>query len=250
MAKKLLFLVTNDDGIHAPGLKVLFKRLHAVGRVVVVAPETERSAVAHAINIATPLRARKVTLAGGLQGYACSGTPVDCVKLAVRSLLRRKPDFVVSGVNSGFNLGMDILYSGTVAAALEGAILDIPSIAVSTSGVSEKHFSTAAEAAIHVMELLRERGVGDSVAFNINVPAVETAALRGYRFTRQGRGRFHEDYEERTDPRGQSYYWLTGSVPNGPSEPESDIAAVAEGFVSVTPLSLDMTHHRLVRDLS
>jgi 5'-nucleotidase len=247
-------LLTNDDGIHAPGLKALRDALAAEFEVQVVAPETEMSAVGHAITLTMPLRVEEVFHDGAFFGYAVRGTPADCVKIAVQELLRVKPDVIVSGINLGANVGVNLLYSGTVSAATEGAFLGFPSAAVSLNTRTSPDFAFAAAFSTQIVRYLLERPVRRGIALNVNIPSVSPERIRGVRFTRQGLSRLEERFERRTDPRGNVYYWLTGEkvVENG--RPDTDSQALSEDNITITPIHFDLTCmeelERLQRDAS
>lgn len=249
-------LVTNDDGIGVPGLTVLARALSALGRVVIVAPDRDQSAVSHALTLKQPLRVRRHSE----DAYSVDGTPTDCVNLAVFNILGKKLDLVVSGINRGYNLGDDVTYSGTVAAAFEGTLLGYPSIAVSRAALTESGFSgpnwphdpeetyesAAAFAALLARRVLAN-GMPEDTLLNVNVPL---PPLRGVRVTRLGRRVYTEGVIERLDPSGRQYYWIGGAPPEWTHDPRSDHAAVSDGCVSVTPLHLDLTHDRVMEELS
>lgn len=243
-------LVTNDDGIHAQGLFVLAWAMQRLGEVHVVAPLVEKSAVGHALTLVDPLRVEKVFHDGVLFGHAVNGTPADCVKLAVNVLLETPPDLVVSGVNRGANTGHNIIYSGTVSAATEGAILSIPSLAVSLEWQEKSDFQPAAEVAVAVARKVVDHGLPEGVLLNVNVPAVPREQIRGFRITEQGKGRFVEFFEERIDPRGNAYYWQTGETHIPESAADVDDAALADGYVSITPIHYDLTARHFLRELA
>jgi len=231
-------LVSNDDGIFSPGIKALGLAMRALGEVYVVAPDVERSAVGHGITVRHPLRFKHTQSAGfgEIPAYRVDGTPADCVVLGVHLLGR--PDLLVSGINIGANLGLDLTHSGTVAAALEGASLGIPSIAFSldTSG-EELNFARAAEWAVRLARRVAERGLPKGVLLNVNFPA---AAPKGVLVTRLSTHRFEDRVVERLDPEGRPYYWIAGA-PVGEEEEGTDLWAVRRGYISVTPVSLDFT---------
>jgi len=239
----VLILVTNDDGIHAPGLAALVDAARTIGEVFVIAPMVEQSGVAHSITLSRPLRVTEVERNDGLFGYGVDGAPADCVKLAVRRLLGRKPDLLLSGVNLGANLGINVFYSGTVAAAREGAILGIASVAVSVQASEQPEFTTAARIAARVARgTLGLAGEGrPSVLLNVNVPAVPHPRIQGIRATHQSLGGFREGYDARRDRLGRRCYWLTSGAQPEHVDPGSDVEAVEDGFVSVTPLRHDLT---------
>jgi 5'-nucleotidase len=241
MADRPLILLCNDDGVDAPGLAALHGALADLGEVLVVAPAREQSAMSHAISLDRPLRKRMVR-----EGwYAIDGTPVDCVYLALIGIVRRKPALVVSGINHGYNLGADVFYSGTVAAAVEGAIRGVPSIAVSRGGRGAD-FSVSAGFAHAIARAVLREGLPAQTLLNVNVPP---AALRGYRWTRLGKRVYRDQVEERTDLRGRHYYWIGGPEADHRDVPGSDCHAVAEELAAVTPLNLDLTHGHMLERL-
>ena len=235
-------LVTNDDGIDSEGIEKLSQALCEIGEVTVVAPMHEQSAVSRSITFRTPLRAvqRQNPVPNG---YAVTGTPADCVFLAVHHLMPERPDLLVSGINTGPNLGDDILYSGTVAGALEGALCGIPSIAISAGSQSGQRYDTAAS---WLVEFLKETKLQlpRKTCLNINIPSVDYKELAGWRYTHQGHTHYAHKVVSRLDPVGKEYFWLSGDLPRGISEPGSDVEAVEQGFVSVTPLGMDLTNRQ------
>jgi len=236
-------LITNDDGIHAPGLLALKEAMEAVGRVLVVAPDSERSAMGHAITILNPLRAFEISRNGVLFGLAVNGNPADCVKLAVHNLLSKPPKLVVSGINLGPNLGTNVLYSGTVSAATEGRILGIPSLAVSLRSYdAQSDFAPAGDYARRVAQLILEHGLPEGYLLNLNVPDLPAHKVKGLRLTRLARYRYRDWYDRRQDPRGRDYFWLTGKDAEvlNPG-PDVDAVAVEEGYASLTPLCYDLS---------
>jgi 5'-nucleotidase len=234
-------LLTNDDGIHAPGLMALREALKDTFDVHIVAPESEMSAVGHAITLTSPLRVQAVDKGGRFYGYAITGTPADCVKIAVQELLEKKPDIILSGINLGANVGMNILYSGTVSAATEGAFLGIPSAAVSLDTRRNPDFGFAARFSREIIRFMAENPLRDGTALNVNIPALPPAQIAGIQVTRQGVYRFEERFERRTDPRGRIYYWLAGekAVENG--HPDTDSTALRERKITITPIQYDLT---------
>jgi 5'-nucleotidase len=236
-------LVTNDDGISAPGLHRLARELSGVGEVTIIAPDREQSAASHALTLHRPLRVNRQ----GERLYSVDGTPTDCVNLGILNLLTARPDLVVSGINRGMNLGDDITYSGTVAAAFEGTLLGVPAFAVSQEVRNgEAAFEEAARYAALLARRLLEKPLPPGTLMNMNVPR---SRPKGTRLTRQGRRTYHQGVVERTDPSGRQYYWLGGIPPQWDEDPESDFAAIREGFVSLTPLHLDLTHYPLLSEL-
>lgn len=243
-------LLTNDDGINAAGLAAFRKALGRMGDVVTVAPESEQSAVGHAITLHRPLRVHRVADPGDGVAYAVTGTPADCVKIALAELLDRPPGLVASGVNLGPNSGVSVFYSGTVSAAFEGALMGIPSIAVSLNTFENPDFGPAAEVGARLAAMILAEGLPDGVFLNVNVPALPAEELRGIRVVRQALSRFIENYHRRHDPRGREYYWLDGYLePIDPAD-DTDIAAVRDGYVGITPLRADLTHPELARELA
>lgn len=229
-------LISNDDGIHAPGLKALVAILKPLAEVTVVAPLTEQSATSHALSLHHPVRIRELEP----RLFAVEGTPTDCVLLAVNEFMPHKADLVVSGINHGQNLGEDVLYSGTVAAAMEGAILGIPSLAVSLASRKSADFEVAAGVTADLVENLLNTDHPASFLINVNIPPVRKEELSGVRVTRLGHRVYNNVVTKKQDPRGRDYYWIAGEPAWDPDE-ESDFAAVSAGYVSMTPLLMDLT---------
>ncbi len=246
-----MILLTNDDGIYAPGLWALYQELRQLGEVSVVAPESEQSAVGHAISLITPLRVKKVSLDGGVQGWAVSGTPADCVKIALSELLPEPPQMVVSGLNLGPNVGINVLYSGTVSAATEASILGVRAMAVSLNSYKdEADFAAAARLARETVARLRSwPGWKKGVCLNINLPALPPDRVLGLKFTRQDVSPLVEHFQRRVDPREHVYYWLAEINERRPPDPETDYGALAAGFISVTPIHHDLTDYRTLEAL-
>ena len=239
------FLVTNDDGVWAPGLFALAKEIQKLGKVTVVAPDRNWSASGHVKTMNRPLRVKEVFWEDGTKAYASDGAPSDCVALSVLGLLGEKIDFVISGINPNANLGHDVTYSGTVTAAMEGTISNIPSIAVSLDA-AEYHsgpldYSAAAQVARVIAEKVMENKMPGNVLLNINVPYLPFEKIKGYRITRQGLRVYRDELVRREDPRGRPYYWIGGDAPTGVPEEGTDVGALSAGFVSITPISLDLT---------
>jgi len=209
----------------------------------VVAPDAERSAVGHAITTLTPLRVREYRRGRRLIGYASNGTPADCVKIGVGAIFERAPDLVASGINLGPNTATNVIYSGTVSAATEARILGIPSIAISLGTFTNPLWSSAAAVGRRVAAQVLERGLPPTVLLNVNVPNLARSEIRGIRITRQGQSHYQDDYALREDPRGQPYYWLAGSYRMSDEDPETDAWALANGYVSITPVTFDLTAH-------
>jgi 5'-nucleotidase len=236
-------LVTNDDGITAPGLHALYLAMAELGEVTIVAPDAEQSAVGHAITTMTPLRIKEVALADGTVGHAVSGTPADSVRLAILTICQTPPDLVVSGINLGPNTATNIIYSGTVSAATEARLLRIPSIAVSLATFKDPIWETPATFARQLAADVLAHGLPDKVLLNVNVPNIPLDQVKGIRVTRQGNSGYNERYEMRSDPRAVPYYWQAGTYRMTDVDEATDALAVDQGFVSVTPVSYDLTAH-------
>lgn len=236
-------LVTNDDGVFAPGIRALVLRLQREHDVVVCAPDSERSGAGHSFTIMMPLRARKVEIAGFTgEAYATSGTPVDCVKLGVCNLCFQMPDMVISGINMGANLGSDVLYSGTVSAALEGGILGVPSMAVSCASHDPKHLDTAAEYALRAAGYLYQNPLPDTCVLNVNAPDIPLDEVKGIKACPLSRQFYNNKYVEGKDPRGVPYYWIPSEqIEYGPNALDSDEKWIREGYVTVTPVTYMIT---------
>ena len=243
-------LITNDDGINSDGIYALYEAVKENDNVTVVAPDSERSAAGHAITLSDPLRVKIVNRSGMQFGYATSGTPADCVKLAVRALMKEKPDLVISGINLGPNTGFSVLYSGTVSGATEGAILGIPSFAISLGTFENPDFSLAAEFAKKLVTLLRDKDIPKGTLLNVNVPAVKSRNdIKGVKVTYQSKTALVEHFDLREDPRKHSYYWLTGELIGLDGEKGSDMEAIRHGYISISPLQCDMTNYIFIDKL-
>ena len=237
-------LLTNDDGIHAPGLFALYEVLKSDHKVHIVAPESEMSAVGHAITLTSPIMVHDVRKNGTFFGHAVKGTPADCVKIAVQELLDKPPDIVLSGINVGANVGVNILYSGTVSAATEGAFLGIRSAAISLATLRDPDFRFAARFSKEIIRFMMESDLKDGTALNVNIPAVPPEEIAGVCLARQGTSRFEERFERRNDPRGNVYYWLMGEkfIENG--NPDNDSVALRQNKITITPIHYDLTSER------
>lgn len=242
-SRRLHILVSNDDGIDAPGIYALVQQLKKIGRVTVVAPDKQQSAVGHAITMNYPLRVKEFFKNGSFFGYAVEGTPADAVKLAVRALLTTKPDILVSGINHGSNTAISIIYSGTVSAATEGTILGIPSLAFSLTTYGAADFSVAAVFARKLTKLVAERGLPQGTLLNVNIPPLKAKEILGVRVTRQGKAVWDDRFEVRRDPGNKEYYWLTGSLEEVEKELDVDQWAVKNRYISVTPIQYDLTDY-------
>lgn len=241
-------LLTNDDGIFAEGISALRSALSEVGEVTVVAPERPRSATGHAITLHKPLRADIVRMPWGGEGYATNGTPSDCVVLGLLALMPQC-DLVVSGINLGPNLGEDLTYSGTVSAAMEGAICGKPAIAVSVADYENPDFTPTARFMVRLVQQVLTHGLPPDILLNVNVPNLPEAELTGVAITHQGKRRYAGRVERRVDPRGRAYYWLGGEIIQDIDGEGSDGEAIREGKISVTPLHLDLTSHTMFTQL-
>lgn len=236
-------LICNDDGIFAPGIAALAEALRPLGEIVVVAPEAEQSAVGHAITIASPLKVKPVHKRGELFGHAVSGTPADCVKLAISELLDEPPDLVVSGINLGPNAGISVLYSGTVSGATEGAILGVPSIAFSMGTFHDPLWETGARVARRLVERFTSADLPNECVLNVNIPNLPYAEIKGYKTVPIAPSRYVEEFDARTDPRGNAYYWMDGMLTLTGEDRENDVGQMRDGYVTLTPLHFDLTHY-------
>jgi len=249
MSKQPIILLTNDDGIAAPGIYALHQELRKIARVTVIAPSTERSAVGHAITIADPLRVWPYEKNGAFFGHAVKGTPADCVKIGYWALMEHKPDLVVSGINLGPNTGINTIYSGTVSAATEGSFLGVPSFAVSLATYQNPDFRYAAKFARRMALRLLKTGLPRGIYLNVNVPACPEKDIRGVAVTRQGMALYREEYDKRTDPNGRTYFWLTGQKVNKELEIDVDDGAVHSNYVAITPVHYDLTKYEFIDTL-
>ena len=234
-------LLTNDDGIHAPGLRALYDELNGDFELDVVAPESEMSAVGHGITLTAPLRVHTIHKNGAFYGYGVTGTPADCVKIAVQQLLEQKPDMIISGINPGANVGVNVLYSGTVSAATEGAFFGIRSAAISVNSRRKPDFKYAARFSREVIDFILENDLKEGTALNVNIPATSPDGITGISITRQGTARIRERYEKRIDPRGNVYYWLSGETHIEEETIDADASALREDKITITPINFDLT---------
>ena len=236
-------LLTNDDGILAPGLQALYERLAARHTVTVIAPDQERSAVGHGITLNQPLRASRVALNAHFSGYAINGTPADCIKLGLYELLTTRPDVVLSGINPGANVGVNVNYSGTVAAAKEAALYGLPALAVSVQGREVVNFDDAAAFAVSLAEKLVQQKLPSGTFLNVNIPNIPFSEITGTIVSRQGSAHFEDQFEKRLDPRDQIYYWPGRDTQVFGDDPEVDGAALQGCCISITPIKCDMTDY-------
>ncbi|HXL55854.1 MAG TPA: 5'/3'-nucleotidase SurE [Chitinophagaceae bacterium] len=248
--EKPIILVTNDDGIAAPGIKALVEAVKHLGKVVVVAPDKPQSGMGHAITIGHPLRMLAVHVFEEIEAYQCSGTPVDCVKLAVDKILHRKPDICLSGINHGANHSINVIYSGTMSAALEAAIESIPSVGFSLLDYSiEADFTGAKKYAGILVEHLLNKKYDKHLCLNVNIPPVDENLLKGLKVCRQAYAKYEEAFDERHDPRGKKYYWLTGDFVNFDKGTDTDVWALENNYISVVPVHFDLTDYKLKKKL-
>ena len=244
-----MIVLCNDDGFNAVGIRAIYKKLAKFAEVVIVAPETEQSAMGHAITLTQPIKVRKVVEKGEFIGYAVNGTPADCIKIATATLFNRPPEMVVSGVNQGGNLGTCAIYSGTVSAATEATIEEIPAIAVSLNTFENSGFEFAAEFGAKLAGMVLEKGLPEGVALNVNVPAVPRSEIKGVAITRQGKSRVVETFDKRVDPRNNTYYWMAGEMRFNEADDEADCFQVSNNYISVTPMHFDLTSYKTIDEL-
>jgi len=242
-------LITNDDGIYAPGIMHLRDALKGLGKITVVAPLVEKSAVGHAITMSDPLRVLQVERDGKFFGLAVNGTPADCVKLGIRSLMDKTPTLVASGINLGPNTATNIIYSGTVSAAAEGTIMGVPSMAVSLASFTRHEFTYAKKVARQIAAEIIERGLPEGTLINVNVPALPEEEIEDVILTRQGKGRYEEAFDKRVDPNNRTYYWLTGKRMLLDEGDDIDDLVVMNRRVSVTPIHYDLTDYKFLKDM-
>ncbi len=247
-------LVTNDDGVLAPGLLALAQEMRKLGKVSILAPDRNWSGGGHVKTLDRALRVKEYRLADGSTAFASDGAPSDCVSLGILGYFKEKIDLVVSGINVGANLGHDVTYSGTVTAAMESVIMGVPAVAISLevleNQVGELDYQAAARAAQMVVQRVMEAGLAPEILLNVNVPYLPMDQIKGFLMTRQGLRVYHNRLDEGKDPRGKPYYWIGGDAPTGVPERGTDVGALADGYVSVTPLQLDLTAYRSLSDLN
>jgi 5'-nucleotidase len=246
-----LLLVTNDDGIEAKGLMELVDTVKKFGKVVVVAPAEPQSAMSHAITVKVPLRIKKVMEEENVAMYKCNGTPVDCVKMAFNHILQSRPDLLLSGINHGSNSATSVFYSGTMGAALEGCINEVPSIGFSLLNLDHDADFNASKLYINrIVGMVLENGLPPDVCLNVNIPDVPESQIRGIKICRQNKGYWKQEYEKRTDPHGRNYFWLTGTFHNTePGATDTDEWALGQNFVSIVPQHIDMTCYKTLTSL-
>jgi len=245
----LKILVTNDDGIYSTGIETLANALKEIAEVVVVAPSEEQSAVGHGITMKYPLRVTNYYKNGDFFGYAVEGTPADCVKMGIRNIMGESPDLVISGINHGSNTAINIIYSGTVSAAREAAIMDVPAIAISITSHEAKDFKFSGKVATLIAQKVLEHGLPRGTLLNVNVPNYPESEIAGILVTEQSKAKWDDIYEKRTDPFGKDYYWLTGKLVEIENEQKSDQLAIRNKFVSVTPIHFDLTDYNTLEKM-
>ena len=242
-------LIVNDDGIYSPGIQALADAMVKIGNVTIVAPDKEQSGKSHSLTLNEPIRLKTVNIKKGLKGWAVNGTPVDCVKVAIKNLFNKKPDLVLSGINLGANLGKNLIYSGTVAAAYEGTVLGISSAAISLDSFKGKNFIVAKYVATKIANHLLNHKLPQGTMLNVNVPNINKKNLKEFLVTKQGNQSFVDIYEKRIDPRGNAYFWIKGELINDDSSVEYDGKAVKSGYISVTPIQFRMTNESYINKL-
>ncbi len=251
MPTKPLILLTNDDSVKAPGLRALISYIKPFGKVVVVAPDRPQSGTAHAVTIAHPLRFDLITREEDYEEYSCNGTPADCVKLAFKVILRRRPDFLFSGINHGTNASINIIYSGTMAAVYEGALAGVPSVGFSLNNYSlQANFGPSEEFVKQIARHVISEGLPAGVCLNVNIPDVPASQIRGVKVCRQAMGTWQEDFDEREDPHGRKYYWMKGVFVGIETGDDTDQGALENNFVSVVPVQFDFTATSVLETLS
>lgn len=245
-----VILITNDDSIAAPGIRALYEAVKDLGKLVIVAPDKPQSGMGHAITLGQPLRLQSSNLFQDIEAYSCSGTPVDCVKLAVDKVLHRKPDLCLSGINHGPNHSINVIYSGTMSAAMEAAIENIPAVGFSLMNFSQSaNFTAAQHYARLVTEKMLNNKLSKHILLNVNIPDFPLAEIKGYKICKQAYAKYQEKFIERTDPSGKKYYWLTGEFINFDNTKDSDVWALANNYVSIVPVEFDFTDYAVKKRL-
>jgi 5'-nucleotidase len=245
--KKPLILVTNDDGVNAPGIRTLIGVARQFGDVVVVAPDKPQSGMGHAITLNNTLRVNKLNEEKNYIEYSCSGTPVDCVKLAVKKIAGKKPDLLLSGINHGYNSSINVIYSGTMSAAIEGAMENIPSIGFSLGNYSiEADFNASEKIAAIIIEKALKNKMPEKICLNVNIPPIDLKEINGIKICKQADANWDENFDERIDPHGNKYYWLTGVMENFDKREDTDLWALSNNYVSIVPVQYDLTAHSAI----
>ena len=247
---KPLILITNDDGVTAPGIRHLIKLMRTIGDVVVVAPDKPQSGMSHAVTISSPLRVNQLKVEPFYKEFSCNGTPVDCVKLGQKVVMSRNPDLIVSGINHGSNASVNVLYSGTMAAVLEAAMENIPSVGFSLDYYSiNADFSHVDSYILSICNNVLQKGLSPYLCLNVNFPAKQAEPIRGVKVVRQAQAFWDEEFEERTDPRNRKYYWLTGKFVNVDKGEDNDEWSIANNYVSIVPIQFDLTAFHAIEQL-
>ena len=242
-------LITNDDGISSQGIYALWEAMNEVGETFIAAPSTEQSASSHSITLSDPIRVRTIERKNGFRGWSVSGTPADCVKIAIQSLMLDRPDIIISGINQGANLGSNIIYSGTVSAATEGMIQGIPSIAISLASFNTDNYEGVKIYAKKIVRHVIEHGLPKGTLLNVNVPYCDYKDIKGMKVTSQGSQYFVDEFEERIDPRNSKYYWIKGKMIDEDQSIDYDGKAIKEHYVSITPIHFQLTNDLYLEDL-
>ena len=250
--KRPLILVTNDDGITAPGIRALIQIMNTIGDVIVVAPDRPQSGMGHAITVDNVLHCNPITIDDGPQiEYSCSGTPADCVKMAVNEILNRKPDLCVSGINHGANSSINVIYSGTMSAAVEAGIEGVPAIGFSLLDFNYKaDFKQGEEFVKRITLNALKNGIPEATVLNVNIPKLKKEHIKGIKICRQANGYWREDFDKRKSPFGKEYYWLSGEFVNKDKGEDTDIWALENGYVSIVPVQFDLTAHHMIQKLN
>ena len=242
-------LIVNDDGIYSSGLQALADAMSKIGEITIVAPNKEQSAKSHSITLVKPIRIKPIKLKNGLEGWAVDGTPVDCAKVAIKEILKQKPDLIMSGINHGANLGRNLIYSGTISAAYEGAILGIPSAAISLNSHKTSSFAGSQFVATTIAKHLLNYNPPKGTMLNVNVPNINKKDFKGFHVTKQGNQNFIDAFEKRVDPKGNVYFWIKGEIIDKDSSIDYDGKAVANGYVSITPIHFNITNESYINEL-
>ena len=243
-------LITNDDGIDSSGIYALWQAMCEIGNPIIVAPSKEQSAASHSITLNRPLNVKYISRNCGFKGWSVNGTPADCTKLGVKTILDQKPDLIISGINQGANLGVNLIYSGTLSAATEGALLGIPSIAISLASFNTDDYRASKIVAIEMAKYLLKNKVPKGTLLNVNVPYGNPEDIKGKRITRQGNQYFKDEFEKRTDPRKNTYYWIKGELIDNDSSIDYDGKAIADNYISITPINFNLTNESYFNELN
>lgn len=250
MIVKPIILITNDDSLYAPGIKALIESVEGLGKIIVVAPDKPQSGMGHAITITNPLRLEEINMLPNVKTFACSGTPADCVKLATDKILHKKPSICLSGINHGANHAINILYSGTMSAAIEAAIENIPSIGFSLLNTKlDADFSAAKIYVRKIVEMVLKGRKINNLCLNVNIPAVSINAIKGVKICRQANAKYEENFIKRNDPTGKTYFWLTGKFKNSDKRVDTDVTALNNNYISIVPIKYDLTDENIKNKL-